>query len=75
MRLRRYLMGTRDAPTGDVQLPNESGKRDARLPSPSLRTLLSEGYAVLKAKELQGRKATDGKKVPPVKRALMQGRR
>jgi len=54
----KSALGLIDSPPGDVQLPNESGKRDPKLPPASTRTSLKEGWASLKAKGLVGKKQT-----------------
>lgn len=54
----KSFLGMSDAPAGDVQLPNESGRRDPKLPKESTATDLAQGWATLKSKGLVGKKDT-----------------
>jgi hypothetical protein len=47
-KLLSMLFGTSDSEEGDIELPNESGKRDKRLPKKSPLAGIMEGYKTLK---------------------------
>lgn len=65
----KSFLGLSDAPPGDVQLSNESGRRDPRLPKESTATDISQGWAMLKQKGLVGKKDTSKDKALSTPRA------
>jgi len=70
MRLRRYILGpdSKAYQGKDIELPNESGRRDPKLPPPSTFQRVKEGWQLAKAKGLVGKKPLSTDRSPSKKR-------